>query len=171
MTIEQVGLPGEVREKTITWRDPLPAAELGRTLSGLDYLTGILDGKIPGPPIGSHFGLRWVSVAPGDVVMAANPDESLYNPIGVVHGGVAATLLDSVLGCAVHSTLEAGVGYTSIEIKVNFVRAIHGSTGEIRAHGWVVKGGSRVAFAEADIRDLDGKLLATASSTLLIMKP
>jgi uncharacterized protein (TIGR00369 family) len=171
MTIERVAAPGAVREKTITWQDPLPTAELGRALSGMDYLTGILDGTIPGPPIGSHFGLRWVSVAPGDVVMAADVDESLYNPIGAVHGGVAATLLDSALGCAVHSTLAAGVGYTSIELKVNYLRAIRGTTGELRAHGRVVKGGSRVAFAEADIRDTAGKLLATASSTLLIMRP
>ncbi|GAA1944124.1 PaaI family thioesterase [Amycolatopsis minnesotensis] len=167
MTIESVA--AGTREKTITWQDPLPTAKLGATLPGLEYLTGVLEGRIPAPPIASHLGMRWVSVSEGDVVLAVTPDESLYNPIGSVHGGVAATMLDSAVACAVHSTLPAGVGYTSVELKISFVRAIHGSTGEIRAHGWVVKGGSRVAFAEGDIRDAGGKLLATASSTCLIM--
>jgi uncharacterized protein (TIGR00369 family) len=171
MTAERVVVPGEVREKTITWQDPLPTADLGRHLSGLDYLAGIAEGSIPPPPIASHFGMRWVSVGHGDVVLAARPDESLYNPIGTVHGGVAATMLDSAVACAVHSTLPAGVGYTSVELKVNYVRAIHGTAGEIRAHGWVVKGGSRIAFAEGDIRDAQDRLLATASSTCLIIAP
>jgi uncharacterized protein (TIGR00369 family) len=165
----EVFVPGVTREKTITWHDPLATAELSRTLSGLEFLTGIAEGRFPGPPIGSHFGLRWLSVEHGDVVMAATPDESLYNPIGMVHGGVAATMLDSAVGCAVHSTLPAGTGFSSIELKVNYLRAIHAGQGEIRAHGWVVKSGSRVAFAEGDIRDENGRLLATASSTCLIM--
>ncbi|KZB85752.1 PaaI family thioesterase [Amycolatopsis regifaucium] len=166
-----VDVTGQTRQKTVTWQDPLPTARLGRALSGLDYLTGIAEGRIPPPPISAHFGMRWVSVAQGDVVLAATPDESLYNPIGTVHGGVAATLLDSAVACAVHSTLPAGVGYTSVELKVNFLRAISGSVGEIRAHGWIVKAGSRVAFAEGDIRDAEGKVLATASSTCLIIAP
>ncbi|MFD8491680.1 PaaI family thioesterase [Amycolatopsis sp. NPDC059657] len=160
-----------VREKTITWEDPLATAEAGRELSGLEYMTGIVEGRFPQPPIAAHFGMTLKIIGPGDVIFAATPDESLYNPIGMVHGGVAATMLDSAIGCAVHTTLPAGVGYTSVELKVNFLRAIHGHTGEIRAHGWVVKPGSRIAFAEADLRDADGKLLATASSTCLIMKP
>lgn len=170
MTVDDV-VTGQTRQKTVTWQDPMPTAQLGLRLSGLDYLSGIAEGSIPPPPISAHFGMRWVSVAAGDVVLAATPDESLYNPIGMVHGGVAATLLDSAVGCAVHSTLPAGVGYTSIELKVNFLRAISASAGEIRAHGWVVKAGSRVAFAEGDIRDAQGKVLATASSTCLIMAP
>jgi uncharacterized protein (TIGR00369 family) len=171
MSIDEVFVPDAAREKTISWADPLATAEFGRSLSGLEFLTGITEGRFPGPPIGSHFGLEWVSVEHGDVVLSATPDESLYNPIGMVHGGVAATLLDSAGGSAVHSTLPAGVGYSSIELKVNFLRAIHAGQGEIRAHGWVVKAGSRVAFAEADLRDANGKLLATASTTCLIMAP
>ncbi len=168
MTVDDV-VTGQTRQKTVTWQDPMPTAQLGLRLSGLDYLTGIAEGRIPPPPISAHFGMRWVSVAEGDVVLATTPDESLYNPIGTVHGGVAATMLDSAVACAVHSTLPAGVGYTSVELKVNYLRAISGSVGEIRAHGWVVKAGSRVAFAEGDIRDAQGKVLATASSTCLIM--
>ncbi|MFE0024896.1 PaaI family thioesterase [Amycolatopsis sp. NPDC059021] len=168
MTVEDVNV-GQLREKTIAWRDPLPMAGLAAKLSGVDYLRGIAEGRVPPPPISAHFGLRWVSVTEGDIVLAAEPDESLYNPIGSVHGGVAATMLDSAVACAVHSTLPAGVGYTSVELKVSFVRAIHAGMGEIRAHGWVVKAGSRVAFAEGDIRDTAGRVLATASSTCLII--
>jgi uncharacterized protein (TIGR00369 family) len=160
-----------VRQKTITWQDPLPSAELGRTMSGLEYITAMAEGRVPGPPIASHFGMRIVSIAEGEVVFAATPDESLYNPIGTVHGGVAATMLDSAVGCAVHTTLPAGVAYTSVELKVSFVRTILASAGEIQARGRLVKGGSRVAFAEGELRDEQGKLLATASTTCLIMRP
>ncbi|WP_246257653.1 PaaI family thioesterase [Amycolatopsis anabasis] len=169
MTIDQAAELGAVREKTISWRDPLPAARVGATMSGREYLTGIAEGRIPAPPISSHFAIRWVHVGDGDVVLGGTPDESLYNPIGTVHGGVAATLLDSALASAVHSTLPAGVGYTSVELKINFVRAIHGSSGEIFAHGRVVKAGSRIAFAEGDLRDAAGKILATASTTCLVI--
>jgi uncharacterized protein (TIGR00369 family) len=161
----------QLREKTISWSDPLPAARMGLRLSGLDYLTGIAEGRFPAPPIASHVGLRWVSVTEGKVVLTAHPDESLYNPIGTVHGGVAATVLDSAVGCAVHSTLPAGVGYTSLELKVSFVRPLQGNSGPVEATGWVVKSGARVAFAEGALRDSDGKLLATASSTCLIIQP
>ena len=171
MTVEDVVTAGETRQKTITWQDPLPTAKLGLTMSGLEYLGAMRDGRLPGPPIAAHFGFGLASVAEGDVVFVATPDESLYNPIGMVHGGVAATMLDSAVGCAVHSTLPAGVGYSSIELKVNYLRPIHASTGAIRAHGWVVKPGSRVAFAEGDIRDAEGRVLATASGTCLIMRP
>ncbi len=161
---------GQIREKTISWQDPLPTARLGATMSGLDYLTAIAEGRVPPPPISAHFGLRWESVARGEVVAVSEPDESLYNPIGMVHGGVAATMLDSVIGCAVHTTLPAGVGYSSAELKVSFLRAIHGDTGPIRAVGRVVKEGSRIAFAEGEIRDSAGKLLATASGTCVITR-
>ncbi|RSD15519.1 PaaI family thioesterase [Amycolatopsis eburnea] len=158
------------RLKTITWQDPLPTARLGASMSGLEYLTAIKDGRIPGPPIAAHFGLRWERIEPGEVEAVAEPDESLYNPIGMVHGGVAATMLDSVVGCAVHTTLPAGVGYASVELKVSYLRAIHAGRGEIRAVGRVVKEGSRIAFAEGEIRDAEGKLLATASGTCAITR-
>ena len=161
---------GQTREKTITWQDPLPTARLGITMSGLDYMTAILEGRVPGAPIAAHFGVRWETIAHGEVVGIAEPDESLYNPIGMVHGGFAATLLDSVIGCAVHTTLPAGVGYSSVELKVNFLRAIHGDTGPVRAIGRVVKEGSRIVFAEGEIRDSSGKLLATGSGTCVITR-
>ena len=159
-----------VRSKTITWQDPLETARLGATMSGLEYMRAIAGGRVPPAPIAAHFGMRWERIEPGEVVAVAEPDESLYNPIGMVHGGVAATMLDSVVGCAVHTTLPAGVGYASVELKVSYLRAIHAGRGEIRATGRVVKEGSRIAFAEGEIRDAEGKLLATASGTCVITR-
>ena len=162
---------GEPRSKTVTWHDPLRTAQAGSAMSGRDFIQAMIDGKLPPPPIGNLLGFRAVSVGDGDMVFACTPDESAYNPIGVVHGGLVCTLLDSAAGCAVHTTLPAGVGYTSAEIKVNYLRPIHGHTGELTAHGWVTKPGRRIAFAEADVRDSAGKLLATASSTCLVITP
>lgn len=156
------------RSKTISWQDPLALAGVGRALSGLDFLRQMASGELPGPPIAELFGMTIASVEPGDVVFGCVPDESTYNPIGVVHGGLACVLLDTVAGCAVHTTLAAGVGYTSLEIKVNYLRPIHGGI-PLTAHGWVTKPGRRAAFAEADLRDPEGVLLATASSTCLVM--
>lgn len=139
--------------------------------SGLEQLRAIGDGTHPAPPISSHIGLDFVSVEDGEVVMTAVPDESHYNPIGSIHGGFFATLLDSACGCAVHSTLPAGVGYTSLELKVSFLRPITAETGTVIARGWVTKRGRSAVFAEADIRDAEGRVLATASSTCLIVSP
>ncbi|MGV9409802.1 PaaI family thioesterase [Nocardia sp. NPDC003693] len=172
ITSEPAGAPeswGEARSKTVHWHDPKIALESAPGRTGLEFLTAMAAGEIPGPPISGLLGMRPVSAGPGDVVFVCTPDESMYNPIGMVHGGIACTLLDSVAGCAVHTTLAAGVGYTSIEIKVNYLRPIHSHTGELTAHGWVTKPGKRVAFAEADLRDADGVLLATATSACLII--
>ena len=113
--------------------------------------------------------MRLVEVDVGTVAFSCTPDESAYNPIGLIHGGLVCTLLDSVLGCAVQSTLPAGVGYASIEIKVNYVRPVHGDDGELVAYGRLTKPGRRVAFAEGDVRNLDGQVVATASGSCLIV--
>ena len=159
------------RSRTIRYHSPEEDKTKLFDRTGLEQLRALADGRIPPPPISSHIGLEFVSVADGDVVMTAQPDESHYNPIGSVHGGFFATVLDSVCGCAVHSTLPAGVGYTSLEIKVSFLRPITAGTGAVTAHGWITRGGKTAAFAEADIRDSDGRVLATASSTCLIIHP
>lgn len=172
MTTTAPGAPeswGEPRSKTISWHDPTRSAQAGQQLSGLEYLTAMMEGRIPPAPISQLFDMRPKSVAQGDVAFTCVPDESAYNPIGVVHGGLACTLLDSAAACAVHTTLPAGVGYTSAEIKVSYLRPIHAHSGELTAHGWVTKPGSRAAFAEADLRDADGKVLATASTTCMIL--
>lgn len=156
------------QSKTITWVDPRPQAAKALTMSGLDYLRAILDGEIPGAPIASHINLELVSIDTGVAVMAATPDESHYNPIGAVHGGFFATLLDSVCGCAVQSTLPVGTAYTSLDLNVSFLRGMTTETGRVVATGRVTKPGSRAAFVEADIKDADGRLLATATSTCLV---
>lgn len=162
---------GEPRTRTVTWYDPLQAAATGAQLPGRAYLGAIADGTLPPPPIASLFSFRITEAGDGEARFAVVPDESAYNPIGLVHGGLVCTLLDSVLGCAVHSQLPAGTGYTSIELKVSYLRPIRADTGEIHAHGWVTKPGRRVAFAEGDVRSADGTLLASASSSLLIIAP
>lgn len=157
------------RSKTVTWQDPLAMARAGAEMSGLDFMRAVVAGEVPPAPIANLLGFNAVSADKGEVVMTCTPDESVYNPIGMVHGGLVCTLLDSVAGCAVHTTLPAGTGYTSVEIKISYLRPIHAHTGELRARGWVTKPGRRVAFAEGDVRDSAGTVLATASSTCLII--
>ncbi|WP_320672626.1 PaaI family thioesterase [Patulibacter defluvii] len=162
---------GAPRQRTVTWFDPLATAAKGAALSGREYLQAMADSELPPAPIASLMGFGVTKIGDGEVEFTGVPDESVYNPIGVVHGGFVATILDSVLGCAVHSTLPAGVGYTSIEMKVNYLRAVHADSGALTARGWVTKPGRRVAFAEADVRDGAGKVVATGSSSLLIIAP
>lgn len=161
---------GERQERTISWIDPTPTTKAGLAMSGLEYLQAIVDGRMPPPPIGSLFDMRPVGVREGEATFSCVPHPSAFNPIGLIHGGLACTLLDSVAGCAVHTTLPAGVGYTSVEIKVSYLRPVRLGV-ELLARGWVTKPGSRIAFAEADIRDPDGKVVATASSTCAVLGP
>ncbi|AJT42591.1 PaaI family thioesterase [Psychromicrobium lacuslunae] len=156
------------RVRTIEWQDPLIGANLAKTMSGLEYMQSMIDGKIPAPPISGLMRMTAVSATVGEVTFSCWPDESMYNPIGTVHGGLVCTLLDSVCGCAVQTTLPSGQGYTSLEIKINYLRPVLSGTGELTAIGRVSKPGSRAAFAEGSVLDSNGKLLATASSTLLV---
>jgi uncharacterized protein (TIGR00369 family) len=157
-----------IRERTFTWADPELTAEASRGMAGLELMRGLRDGTIPAPPIVALVGLSLTEVDEGRVVMRLTPAEYHYNPIGSVHGGILATLLDSVMGCAVHSTLPKGRGYTSLEIKVNYVRAVTHESGELSAKGKVVHGGRRSAVAEAKVVDGKGRLCATASTTCLV---
>ncbi|CAN5145326.1 PaaI family thioesterase [soil metagenome] len=156
------------RTKTISWQDPMIGAKAMTTLSGLDYMRALLAGDYPPPPILEVMNLHLESVEVGTVTFTAQPDESHYNPIGAVHGGFACTVLDSVAGCAVQTTLPLGFGYTSLEIKVNYLAGITATTGPLTAVGTVIKPGKRVAFAEGVLTDSSGKVVATASSTLLV---
>ena len=150
--------------------DPREVAEQGRRLSGLEYIRAISDGDLPAPPISELMGFRLVEAEPGRAVFEMEPGPQHYNPIGSVHGGIALTLLDSAMGCAVHTTLDAGVGYTTIEVKTNFVRPISADTGVIRCEGVVLHGGSRIATAEGKLTDANGKLLAHGTTTCLIFR-
>jgi uncharacterized protein (TIGR00369 family) len=141
-------------------------------VTGLEVLRAIAAGEIPGAPIAELLGFAPVEAEEGRVVFAAVPGEKHYNPLGTVHGGLAATLLDSAMGCAVHSTLPAGVGYTTLELKVNFTRPITSETGRILCEGTVVHRGGRVATAEGRVHaEADGRLLAHGTTTCLILSP
>jgi uncharacterized protein (TIGR00369 family) len=156
------------RSRIITWEDPLLGADLAKTMSGLEFIEGLIDGSIPEPPIFNLMNMRPVAAEVGKVTFTCDPDESHYNPIGTVHGGLVCTLLDSVLGCAVQTTLPKSQGYTSLEIKVSYLRPVMADTGQLTAVGIVSKPGSRAAFADGTVHDSNGKLMATASSTLLV---
>lgn len=145
----------------------IPAAE-ARHLSGYELIKRILDGVAPSPPIAKVFNFRLSEAEPGRAVFTATPAMDYYNPIGSVHGGFAATLLDSCMGCAVHTTLPAGTGYTTLEIKVSFLRPILENTGPLRVEGKVISAGKRVATAEGRIVDDEGKLYAHGTTTCLI---
>jgi uncharacterized protein (TIGR00369 family) len=157
------------RERTIAWDDPAAAVARGKGLSGLEYMHAIAAGEIPPPPIAVLLGFELAEVEEGRAVFAVTPQEFHYNPIGVVHGGLAATLLDSAMGCAVHSTLPAGVGYTTLEFKVNFARAITADTGRVVCEGTLIHRGRTVATAEGRVvAEATGKLLAHGTTTCLL---
>ena len=158
-------------ERTYTWHDPSEIAEAAGKRAGLDVLRAMADGTLPPAPIGSMVGMEVESVEEGVVVFALEPATFQYNPIGSVHGGIYATLLDSACGCAVHSTLPAGTGYTSLDLSVKFLRRIDVDTGRVRCTGWVVHAGGRTALARAEITDERGRLLAEATSSCLILRP
>lgn len=157
-----------IRSKTITWEDPVAGAAHIPAMSGSEYLDAMLQGRVPGPPIAQLMGFTLVSAAVGEAVFESVPDESVYNPIGTVHGGLVCTLLDSACGCAVQSTLERGFGYTSIDLNVSYLRPVFADSGRLRCIGRVVKPGRRVAFAEAEVLDDAGRLVARATSSLLV---
>ena len=155
---------------SVSWDDPAELAARGREMAGLDFLRAICDGSLPSPPISHLLGFALVEVEEGRVVFAATPGEQHFNPIGVVHAGLAATMLDSAMGAAVHSTLPLGSGYTTLETKFNLVRAVTHETGEIRCDGRVLHAGRRVATADGRVvRVSDGKLLAHGTSTCMIL--
>ena len=160
---------GDTRSRTVTWHDPLITAAGALQRSGLETMEAIRDGVLPPPPIAMLMQFDIRSLEEGRVEFGCTLDESVYNPIGVVHGGLVCTLLDTVVGCAVHTTLPAGVAYTSIELKVNYLRPVTATSGELTAHGWVTKPGRRVAFADGDVRDRNGTVLATATGSCLVM--
>jgi uncharacterized protein (TIGR00369 family) len=136
--------------------------------TGLDEIRALRDGKSDYRGIAHTLDFKPVEVEPGFVVFEGHPTKSVYNPIGSVHGGYAATLLDSAMGCAVHTMMKAGQGYTTLELKVAYHRAMSDSSGPVRAEGKVISLGRRAAFAEGRLLDKDGKLCATATTTCLV---
>lgn len=159
------------RSRSYTWQDPLATAQAARGLAGIDFLRRIIAGAIAPPPITHTLGYALLEVGEGRAVFGIKPAEFHYNPIGMVHGGIACTLLDSCMGCAVHSVLPAGAGYTTLEIKVNLLRAIGKDTGPLRAEGTLIHAGKSTALAEGRLVDEHGKLYAFATTTCMILRP
>lgn len=159
------------RVRTVTWQDPALGYARGRELSGIEWLRAIFDGTIPWPPVGVLLGIDQGDVEPGRVWMSLPVGEHLYNPLLVVHGGVLSTGLDTVMACAIHSTLAAGEGYTTVDLHVTFVRAVTAASGRIRFEGEVVHPGRRVATAQGRVLDEQGRLCAHAITTCMILRP
>ncbi len=151
---------GQRRTRSFDWEDPAATAAAGLELAGLECMQAIVDGTLPPPPIARLLDFTIVEVQEGRAVFAMEPAEWMYNPIGSVHGGVAATILDSCMGCAVHTTLEAGVAYTTADLQVRYIRAMGDTTGRVLAEGRVVHRGRRTATAE-------GRLFVESDETLI----
>ena len=156
------------RTRTYTWDDPsVVSAQLGRG-TGMEMLAAIGNGDLPRPPIMATLGMSRVEYQDGKIVVSLKPEEFHYNPLGTVHGGVLATLLDTAAGCAVHGTLPAGSGYTSLDLTTKFLRPVTVDSGELRCEGTVINRGRTTALAEAKLYDAHGRLVAYASSSCLI---
>jgi uncharacterized protein (TIGR00369 family) len=140
-------------------------------MPGIDYLKAMRDGSLPAPPFAELLQIDIDEVGPGRVSFTCIPDESMYNATGLIHGGIVCTLLDTVTACALLSTLPEGAGLASVEIKVSYLKAVHPRNGPLSAVGRVLKAGSRLGYTEGVATDAAGDIVATASSTLLIISP
>jgi uncharacterized protein (TIGR00369 family) len=168
MTMAELKTPARTRQ--VSWHDPLITAKAGHSMAGLDFLKSMLDGKVPPPPICDTLGFILSEVREGVAVFTSTPGEYHYNPIAVVHGGLAATLIDSATGCAVHSTLPLGMAYTTVNLGVDFLRPITTETGPLRCEGRIMHRGSRIAIAEGKVMDEAGKVYVQGKSTCMIFK-
>ena len=158
------------RSRTFSWSDPDVVRTNLRSLSGLEFLQRVAAGELPAPPMASLMDIRITEVARGRVVFEGTPQEFHYNPLGMIHGGMAATLLDSALGCCVNSCLEAGDLYTTLELKINYLRPLTLETGPVRAVATIVHLGRTTALAEGRVLDAADAIYAYASSTCLIRR-
>ena len=160
-----------MRSRTHEWEDPAilaAAAQDGR--AGLDFIRAIAGGELPPPPIATLLGMEIVEASEGRAVFALDPAEWMFNPIGSVHGGIAATILDSCLGCAVQTTLPPGAAYTTTDLQVRYLRGMSADTGRVLAEGKVIHPGRRQATAEARLYvEATGKLIATATTGCIVL--
>ncbi len=157
------------RTRTYSWADPSTVLGEMAGLTGLDVMQKMAAGELPQPAIAETLGFRLVEAEHGRAVFECEPAEFHYNPIGTVHAGLASTLLDSAMGCAFVTTLDAGVGWTTLELKANFTRPMTLETGRVRCIGSVIHPGRRVVTTEARLEDLRGRLFAHATSTILVL--
>ncbi len=165
---EEDGQPS--RERVVRWSDPLSLARASRSMGGRAFLEALQREDLPPPPFSQLVRFRFEEIGDGEVRCALEPDESQYNPHGSVHGGIVATVLDTVMGCAVHSRLPVGRGYTTLEIKVNYVRAVTIAAGTLHATGRLLHLGRQTAVADGRIVDAGGRLYAHSSTTCLVFE-
>lgn len=163
--------PGIDRTRTVTWKDPASGETTGMTLTGIEYLRAMARGDAPPPPLALVLGLSLDEIEEGRVVMTVVPEEFHYNPRGVVHGGLAATLFDSALGCAVQSLLPPAHAAPTQQLQINYIRPIRIETGKMFCSAQVIHRGKRSATAEGRLTDSDGKLYAHATGTFIITGP
>jgi uncharacterized protein (TIGR00369 family) len=159
-----------VRSRTFSWSDPtanLP--QLGQR-TGLELLTAVESGELPPPPVMQMLGIDGIQVVAGSVTVTLTPREFHYNPLGTVHGGVLATLLDTAASCSVHSLLPAGTGYTTLDLTTKFLRPVTVDSGQLRCTGTVLSQGRRTALGEARLTDGSGRLLAHATASCLLFE-
>jgi len=159
------------RERLVRWSDPVATFEGARELSGLEYMQAIVEGRMAPPPVRALVGHRAVEVEEGRIVFEAEPGEFQYNPVGTVQGGVAAVMLDSAMGSAVHTLVPAGGRFATLEFKVNLVRAMRAGMGTVRIEGRVLHPGGRIATAEGHITDAEGRLYAHGVTTCMVERP
>ena len=162
---------GDPRTRTISWYDPSIALAAAAKMPGREFLQAIIDGELPRPPFAALTGAEIAAVDDGVAIFRFTPEESALNPLGLVHGGMMCALLDSAAGCAVHTQLPAGVGMSSIEIKVSFLSAVKAGGGTLEVEGHALRVGRQVAFAEAHARAGDGKLIAHATTSIALARP
>jgi uncharacterized protein (TIGR00369 family) len=167
---EQMQPADSSRHREYDWHDLAPTLAALPVVPGLDLLRAIGTGELPPPPIMVKMGISPVEAEPGRVVFSLEPAEWHLNPLGTVHGGVLATLLDTCAACALHTTLAAGTGYTTVDLSVKYLRPVTVATGTIRGEGTVVNAGRRTALTEARAFDSAGRLLAHATSTCLLLE-
>ena len=159
------------RTRTFSWSDPWGIADVARDLAGIDLLRAMIDGRLPKPPIADLIDASLIAVGEGTATFALEPAEWMYNPIGSVHGGIAATLLDSCMGCAVHTLLPAGVGYTTTDLQIRFVRGMSETTGRVLATGRVIHPGRRLMTVEARMTVEDGdRLVAHGTGACIVLR-
>lgn len=157
-----------VRTRTYSWSDPAELLAAASGMTGLEFISRMLSGEAAGAPISRTIGMTGIAVKEGEVTFGIEPQEFHNNPLGTMHGGIFSTILDSACGCALHTTLAKGQGFTSLTLEIKFIRAANKDTGPLTCTGRVVSRGRNVATTEAVLQDGRGRLFATATSTCMI---
>jgi uncharacterized protein (TIGR00369 family) len=161
--------PAMRRERVVDWQAPGPAAKAAATMSGMEAMCAIRDGLLPGPPMARLIDFRLRTAEPGRIVMELEPDESLENTVGLLHGATAAALLDTAMGCAISTMLPAGQGAVTLDLKLTYLRPLSVRSGRISAEGKLIKLGRQTSYAEGFVRDGAGNLAVHATATFSMM--